>query len=90
MDRYFLENRARLIEIAAFFDRVDRAEDPDAGRGDFRYRALVGALRLVLDEPGDRAIAAHKSFSDPSPDPLESAAGLSGACGAWEGEGDRS
>ena len=26
LDRYFLEHRAKLIDIAAFLDRVDRAE----------------------------------------------------------------
>jgi hypothetical protein len=27
LDTYFLENRARLLEIASFLDRLDRAQD---------------------------------------------------------------
>ena len=36
LDLYFLGARARLIDIAAFMDRVDRAD----GKADFRYDAF--------------------------------------------------
>ncbi|MBT7909336.1 MAG: hypothetical protein HN607_02255, partial [Verrucomicrobia bacterium] len=36
LDLYFLDARARLIDIAAFMDRVDRA----GGGDDFRYDAF--------------------------------------------------
>src|SRR5437879_6379274 len=36
LDLYFLEARAKLIDVAAFMDRVDRGE----GEADFRYDAF--------------------------------------------------
>ena len=39
LDLYFLEARAKLIDVAAFMDRVDRGE----GEADFRYDALRAA-----------------------------------------------
>lgn len=87
LDLYFLDTRARLLDIAAFLDRVDRAAKA-AGRdpnNDFRYRALREALdRVASDEPG-RAEAAQRIFSDPTTEPLESAAGMKGAVGAYPG-----
>ena len=85
VETYFLENRARLLDIAAFLDRIDRAGDRDEGKADFRYRSFRRALRLLVEGQGDRTKALLLSFSDLSREPLVSAAGLKGACGAWEG-----
>src|SRR5882762_8230554 len=41
LDLYFLDARFKLIELAAFLDRVDRAE----GQTDFRLDAFRRALR---------------------------------------------
>jgi len=87
VERYFLENRARLLDVAAFLDRVDRAGDPEAAKRDFRYRAFQRALSLLLETPGNRAEALQASWSDPTEEPRASAAGLKGAYGAWEGGG---
>jgi hypothetical protein len=38
VDEYFIENRNRIIEVAAFFDRLDRA-DPAIATTDYRVRA---------------------------------------------------
>ncbi len=84
LDTYFLENRASLIEIAAFLDRLDRARDPEAGKADFRYKAFRRALKLLIECEGNRAKALQLSFSDHSKKPRESAIGLKGAYGAWE------
>ena len=43
LDLYFLDARARLIDIAAFMDRVDRA----GGETDFRYNAYREALKAL-------------------------------------------
>ena len=43
VDEYFIENRTKLLEIAAFLDRLDRADPSYAGR-DFRMKAFVEAL----------------------------------------------
>ena len=88
IERYFLENRAKLIDLAAFLDRVDRAGDAQTGYADFRYRAFQKALSLLVEGGERRAEAVQLCFSDPSTEPRESAAGLKGAYGAWEGEID--
>ncbi|MHC5001830.1 MAG: hypothetical protein ACYTJ0_01790, partial [Planctomycetota bacterium] len=83
-DLYFMEHRAKLIDIAAFLDRVDRAAG-DGGEADFRMRAFRDALE-ILREPGpDRARRVLELFSDHTTAPLESAAGLKGAHGADPG-----
>jgi hypothetical protein len=85
LDRFFLENRARLLEVAAFLDRIDRCEDAEAARSDYRYRALAAALSRLARDESDRIVALHRALSDPTETPLESAAGLPGAAGAWPG-----
>jgi hypothetical protein len=85
LDRFFMENRARLLEVAAFLDRVDRCEDAEAARSDFRYRGLVRVLSRLASDESDRIVDLHRLLSDPTEEPLDSAAGLSGAAGAWPG-----
>ncbi len=87
VDRYFLEHRAKLIDIAAFLDRIDRAAPAgDASRDDFRITAFKQALALLDDGRGSRARRVLEAFSDPTEEPLESALGLKGAHGAWPGK----
>ena len=98
VDTYFMEHRAKLIDIAAFFDRVERAQAGDAGASecdtnasdasascDFRLKALQAAIGVLADGRGERAKRILEVFSDPTNTPLESAAGLKGAAGAWPG-----
>lgn len=85
LDNTFLENRARLLDIASFLDRMDRADNPEAGKVDFRYRALMKGLSILLESKENRTKALQLSFSDPTEEPIESAAGLKGAYGAWDG-----
>ena len=69
VDEYFIENRTRLLEIAAFLDRLDRADAQQAAR-DFRmqvFQEAVGALAI----PGDRLMRIQMLLSDPTVDPLE-------------------
>ena len=51
LDTYFLETRAKLIEIAANLDRMDRAPDLAELRGDVRLTFIAEALK-VLESPG--------------------------------------
>ena len=81
----FAENRARLLEVAAFLDRLDRAGEPEAARADFRYRALRQAITLLAESGAARTKALLVNLSDPTAEPLESAEGLKGAYGAWPG-----
>ena len=81
LDLYFLDARHQLIEIAAFLDRVDRAD----GEADFRLAAFRQALQHLADDEPERAQAVLHSFSDPTTEPIAKAPGK-GAIGAWAGE----
>ena len=69
VDEYFIENRTRLLEIAAFLDRLDRADASYAAR-DFRMKAFTEALG-ALSRNGDRLDTIQILFSDPTTAPLE-------------------
>ena len=78
LDLYFMEARSKLIDLAAFLDRVERAD----GEADFRLGALRDAL-AELDKPGaQRAQNVLLALSDPTTEPVPVAPGK-GACGAW-------
>lgn len=86
VDRYFMEHRAKLIDIAAYLDRVDRAAPRDDAGPDFRHEALRRALSILLDGKPDRARRVLESFSDPSIEPIP-AAPMKGALGAHRPRG---
>ena len=88
IDTYFIENRWRILEIAAFLDRVDRSKSPEAGRSDFRYKALMRALKILMESKGDRTEAMQQNFSDLSDKPLEVGPDFKGTYGAWRGAFD--
>ncbi len=78
LDLYFLDARARLIDLAAFLDRLDRAE----GEADFRLSAFMLALDQLRRTDGRRTEQVLLSLSDPTTAPVPAAVGKS-ACGAW-------
>lgn len=84
IDLYFMEHRAKVLDIAAFLDRLDRAQD-DLGREDFRVRGLREAIAILLDGKGERARRVLDLFSDPTAAPIDSAAGMKGAYGVYPG-----
>lgn len=84
LDIYFIENRARILEIASFLDRIDRYKNPSTAKADFRYKAFVKALKLLIESDTERTKTIQLNFSDLSTEPIESAVGLK-AVGAWEG-----
>lgn len=81
LDLYFMDARAKLIDIAAFLDRVDRG----TGDADFRLAALREALKELAGKDPDRAKAVLLSLSDPTAEPIEKSPGK-GAVGAWPGQ----
>ena len=81
LDLYFMENRAKLIDIAAFLDRVERA----SGDPDFRLEAFRRAMKSLSESGADRAQNVLLSLSDPTPEPIDRAPGK-GAVGAWPGQ----
>lgn len=81
LDLYFLENRARLLELASFLDRLERAGG--AAAGDYRLEAFNRALALLLRPGPGRTMSLQLAFSDPGGEPIASAVGLK-ATGAWQ------
>jgi hypothetical protein len=77
LDLYFLDARHKLIEIAAFLDRVERAD----GKDDFRVQAFRAALGKLSGAGNQRAKDVLLAFSDHSIEPIEKAPGK-GAVGA--------
>ena len=69
VDEYFIENRTRLLEIAAFLDRLDRV-DHDCAEKDFRMQVFRDAVD-ALGTPGDRLNRIQMLLSDPTTDPLD-------------------
>ena len=81
VDEYFIENRTRLLEIAAFLDRLDRT-DPGYAAQDFRVKVFVEALSALADG-GDRLDRVQVLFSDPTTEPL-AALDRKSALGAYD------
>jgi hypothetical protein len=81
LDLYFMDARCKLIELAAFLDRVDRG----TGDADFRLTAFRDAMKHLADGEPRRAEAVLQSLSDPTVEPIAKAPGK-GAVGAWPGK----
>ena len=86
VDEYFIENRTRLLEIAAFLDRLDRTDSSYAGR-DFRMKAFFEALAGVT-AGSERLDRLQLLFSDPTTEPLGALDRKSafGADDRWSGD----
>ncbi len=70
LDEYFIENRTRLLEIAAFLDRLDRTQEQSSSP-DFRMRAFFQALEVLSGSAENRTGQIQTIFSDPTTEPLE-------------------
>jgi len=79
IDRYFLEHRAKVIDIAAFLDRIDRAQGE--GADDFRRTALEACCAILTDGKPDRARRVLELLSDHTTEPIAKAP-MKGATGA--------
>lgn len=78
LDLYFPDARSKLIDLAAFLDRLDRA----AGEEDFRVRSFRAALAHLNKGETEKAKAVLLTLSDPTIEPLAEAT-TKGASGAW-------
>ena len=81
INMYFLEHRAKLLDVAAFLDRIDRAQ-PTPGADDFREVALKAAVAVLIDGQSHRAKRVLELLSDSTTDMPQSAYGMKGASGA--------
>jgi hypothetical protein len=79
LDLYFLDARHKLTEIAAFLDRVERADGP----ADFRLKSFRAALAKVNSRKPNKVKAVLLAFSDPTTKPIAKAT-TKGATGAFE------
>lgn len=77
VDLGFMDSRSKLIDLAAFLDRVQKAGQD----GDFRVQALKKAITLLSEGESDRAKKILLSFSDATSEPIARATTQS-ACGA--------
>jgi hypothetical protein len=80
LDLYFMDARSKLIDLAAFLDRVDRSN----GEDDFRMNAVRAALKELSSENTEKAKAVLLTLSDPTTEPI-AAATTKAACGAYPG-----
>ena len=78
IDRYFLEHRAKVLDIAAFLDRVDRCE---SNENDFRMVAIRTCIEELLTNKPGRAERILLLLSDQTSKPIDTA-GTKGASGA--------
>jgi len=80
LDLYFMDARSKLIDLAAFLDRVERAE----GAEDFRMTGLRKAMQELAKAGAKRAEGVLLALSDRTTEPIP-AATTKAACGAWAG-----
>ena len=79
-----MDARSKLLDVAAFLDRVER----HGQEGDFRVQALEGVLPLLSRGETGRVRAILEALSDPTAEPIP-AATTQGAMGAWDGTAAR-
>ena len=91
VDRYFIEHRAKLLDVAAFLDRCDRATGGAGGEpgadSDFRIEALRSAVGMLDDGNPERTKRILELMSDLSDTPLDASPG-GATCGAPKPAGD--
>lgn len=75
VDMYFMEHRAKLIDIAAFLDRLDRAQLDEDSKGDedVRIEALQRAALILAEHKPQRVRRILELFSDPTAQPIDRA-----------------
>jgi hypothetical protein len=72
VDRYFIEHRAKLIDLAAFLDRVERGGGEPADE-DNRLRAFRKGIGILTDGRPERARRILELLSDHTPEPIAEA-----------------
>lgn len=79
VDLSFMDSRFKLIELAAFLDRVQNAGQDD----DFRVQQLKQAIACLNGNTPERAKQVLLTFSDPTLEPIAKAH-MQGAMGAYK------
>jgi hypothetical protein len=63
LDLYFLDARARLLDLAAILDRIDRGAEPASAAADPRLAKLRRAVEALLTTAPGRAERVQQLFS---------------------------
>jgi hypothetical protein len=79
VDHGFMDARFKLIDLAAFLDRVQKAGQ----EGDYRVQQLKQALACLSGGQPQRAKDVLMTFSDPTVEPIAKAH-TQGASGAYQ------
>jgi hypothetical protein len=82
IDEYFIENRTRLLDLAAFLDRLDRSSDRSPAASDFRMQVFERAIQVLTSPEIGKIDQIQLLFSDPTLEPKEMLDTKS-ATGAW-------
>lgn len=69
IDEYFIEVRAKILDVAAFLDRMERSVERNA-EDDFRIVAMQQALQALAVRTFGRVYDIQMIFSDPTSEPL--------------------
>lgn len=70
IDEFFMESRTKILDIAAFLDRLDRSVSED-GRNDFRILAMRDAMQELNSQVPGRIERVLMIFSDQNIELLE-------------------
>jgi hypothetical protein len=63
LDRYFLDARCKLLEVAAILDRIDRGEGGTALQKDARLERINHALKTLQEAQTERTARIQQIFS---------------------------
>ncbi len=85
VEEYFLEHRTKVLDIAAFLDRMDRSVARDA-EDDFRIVAFRQALKELCSGEPMRVERIQMVLSDTTTEPLHQR-DRQGAFGAFDRDG---
>ena len=86
LDLYFIEYRSRLLDLAAFFDRIDRYDGTEQAQADYRYKSLLEMLELISCGQ-NRVKNILVCLSDPTLAAIADGKAKAKASGAWRGAG---
>lgn len=70
IDEFFMEHRTKILDIAAFLDRLDRSVDQNAN-DDFRIMAFRDAVQELTSGDPERVERVQMIFSDQNTELLD-------------------
>lgn len=84
LDLFFLENRAKVLDLAAFMDRFERNPCFKDLASDPRWIGICRSIEILNDGSPDRAKRILELWSDPTEEPVPTVSSK-GALGVWPG-----